>query len=1178
MKTKRLIAALLSAALTFQAPGFPAYQAFAANNAGKGTDAPITLTLPTVDSRLPALAAPGTQLPGVNSVAAMPGSFVVQTLPTAAVITAAASGNGAKANVTAAAAKTTVKAGAAANAAASAAEGKKGVSIEALKANESVQAVTNTDKPAGHDDALRTIYDKVGPHKGDKAVFSSAEGPVYHMEYHPANKLARSTPQVQKGKTPVHVLLGSGNAYGRMWSSEWAGRSVNEISENEIPGLKRVIVDSLKNKPAGDDFHFIEADLSELTDENKEKVAQKVVEYLQKHDLQAMGANSFVQGYVRWAPIVQEAIRQGNNPSILVNPFAAVNATVDKLATRVLINEQVESLKWPSISPGTIDDADILEKSVAAYREMIKDVPSGQVVVKLQTAAGKAGLRVGIGSEQELRDAVSGVIKEVKEYWGANPAMRALYIESEKNGATRILIEGMIDRLVEVDVELTVSVLESGVLDVVGFVIGNPAPGEKEKGYLFGMNGLLSAGLQKALILSATEAVVATWKKSAGLPFGNFHVEMILRGDPSEPVPSLVEINATRPIGGNGVRLTKEWHDELDLIRNGLRASLGLPQIVPAAQPQDSLLLVGVTPAVTGTVTKVVEDPSLNKVKFPDFGTGKQITKTLGGPAFLQLSEVGEKVEGADGPHAGALAAMGVRGKDAPDAVKNLLDGLKKAEYEVTKEDGTVRPQKAGEEHSASDYRALPEAKKDELGLTADARKELDNYEGAQLNWTPIFMVYMPLFAAFMNAMGGLAAIGVGRLGYTLALFVSSPFASVLSSRKSVRDVLKYTWMGRVAIWSLLVPAAVIALPAGTPLITALFALNFLDGLMVSFSHPVDIDAGGLDELAKQKGFADQMTPEVRKHYFARYSAFASKARMIYPLGLALAITALTSLALPVKWAFLAGMAGVFLVQGGRAIRSISKITPGAKLAPSESGIKAFWGEFTGGVKDIKEDRKVLGLVSLEALERSMGDVLFMVAFPMLGLFALKPILGLDDSQANLAATVLASIMSYAALKATVKARKDWKAPEKGAAEDPAYQPLYNKMLKAGLTTLSIPAAYFLIAAGTPLTIGLGIAAAIAGAVAFMFAFKPAQIGAMNMMQTAAAEHKNSTQIFGVSSAVQMLFAGAAVWALGSLFSLMSPGLAFLSVSAFFIAVGAAYLAVWPKLTTKQASQPEKKA
>jgi hypothetical protein len=335
------------------------------------------------------------------------------------------------------------------------------------------------------------------------------------------------------------------------------------------------------------------------------------------------------------------------------------------------------------------------------------------------------------------------------------------------------------------------------------------------------------------------------------------------------------------------------------------------------------------------------------------------------------------------------------------------------------------------------------------------------------------------------------------------------------------------------------------------------------------------MDAGGMDELAKQKGFAAQVSPLVRQHYGTRYSAWGAKARMIFPLGLAVAITGLTALAMPVKWAFLAGMAGVFLWQGGRAIASISRLSPGATLEKSDKSVMQ---QFKSGAKDIKDDKKVLGLVGMEALERSMGDALFMVAFPMLGLFALKPVLGLNDAQANLAATVLASIMSFAAMKASVRARRNWTAPEKGAAEDPAYRPLYGKMLQAGLTTLSIPLAYFLMTAGSPLAIGLGIAAAIAGAAAFMFAFKPAQLGAVNMMQTAAAQHKNSTQIFGVSSSVQMLFAGLAVWALGSLFSVMAPGAAFLAVAAFFIGVGALYRILWPRLSSKAPAEPQKKA
>src|SRR5581483_7105559 len=179
---------------------------------------------------------------------------------------------------------------------------------------------------------------------------------------------------------------------------------------------------------------------------------------------------------------------------------------------------------------------------------------------------------------------------------------RDIYIEPESNGPPKLLIEGKIDRVAEYDVELGISRLKDGTLDVLGFIIGNPAPGEKEKGYLFGMDGLLSRELQRKLLIAAVEAVSAVWGKFGGLPFGNFHVEYILRGNAEDPQPALVEINATRPIGGNGVRVAREWHGELNLVRNGLRAALGLPQKAPETQPQDSLLLLGITPAVTGTL------------------------------------------------------------------------------------------------------------------------------------------------------------------------------------------------------------------------------------------------------------------------------------------------------------------------------------------------------------------------------------------------------------------------------------------------------------------------------------------------------------------------------------------------------------------------------------------------
>jgi|GEM_PF-5003159 len=1210
MTVKRILAAFLGAALFLQAPGLPCYRALAADVVAPdaGGVAPVT---PSV-SAVPAggLASPtalGTSLTATALSAPSASLSASAALPQAAVASAspisvagalapsavsALSVSAPAAEPRAASVSGVPQAAAPASAPASAADAaapaaSTSANVKALSRNAAVRAAVDTGRAAGQGAALQKIYDGVGTKGADRAVFANATGPVFSVNYQPGQRLARPTPRQDDGRTPVHLLVGSGSLYGRSWSREWAKNAIEEISGKEIPGLKHVVIDDERFRPT-DGSHFIAADLLDMSEANKQDVAQKVLSYLEKNGMVAVGANTLVQGYIRMAPVIQEAVRQANNPSILVNPAAAAEATVDKLATRTIVGEQVDSLKWPAISPGAVDDPQIEEKAVQAFREVKKKTPSGKVVLKLVTGAGKAGLRAGgIATEEEMRESVRGVVKELKEYWGKNADLRDIYVESDKNGAPRLLIEGMIDRLAEVDVELSISVALDGTLDVQGFIIGNPNPGDKEKGYLFGMNGLLSAELQRALILSSIEAVAATWGRFAGLPFGNFHVEMILRGDPSDPKPALVEINGTRPIGGNGVRFAREWHSDIDLIRNGVRAALGLPQEAPSAQPQDSLLALGITPAVTGTVTKTESAPELTPARFADFGKDDAITKKAGGPVFIQASEIGEKVEGADSPHPGGLGAMVARGANAPAAVKNVLAGLDKTNYEITQENGEVRAQKGSEEHSEADYRVLPE------GLSPTAKAELDRYEEAQLRWVPIFKVYYPLFSALMNAMGGLAAIGIGRVGYTLALFVSTPFASVVAAHLPVKKVLAYTWMARVAIWAGLVPLAVLTFSAGataiplfgagfTGLQLSLFGLNFLDGLMVSFSHTVDMDAGGMDEVAKQNGFRDQMTPEIRKQYGARYLAWSSKAQYLFPLGIALAVTAAAHFAFPIKWAFLAGMAATFLFQGGRALWSINKMNSDVAMpAKTERG---YVGEFTGGLKLVAQDKKLLGLVSLETLERSIGDALFMVAFPMLGLFAVAPALHLDDAGANLASTILVSIMSFAGMKASIAARKNWKAPEKGAPDYEAFKPLFPQMLFAGATLLSLPVAYYLMTAGLA---AAGLAVAAAGAALFMTFFKKAQVGAMNMFQTAAGEHEGSTRIFGIASAVSMLGSGFVVWALESLFSHLVPGLAFVALSGFFLAVGAAYWLIWPRLATKAdapapaapaPSAPEKKA
>lgn len=549
------------------------------------------------------------------------------------------------------------------------------------------------------------IYEGVGPRGADRAAFAnSGNGPVFHVNYQPAAMSARASVPLDPARTPVHIVIGSGVGRKRDWIHAWSAAAVAKITEMEIPGLQLLVIDSEDNRPADAD-HFIAADLSDLGEKNRNEVTARVLDYAQNHGLQVAGANTFIQSNIPWAPAIQAEVRASNNPGILVNPAEAVEATIDKLATRAIVGESVPHLRLAAESPGFVDDPEIEAKAVAAFHRIVAQTPSGEVVVKLNAAAGKAGLRMrGIDSESKLRQAVREILGELK-YWEQDPGRRFTYLGSQTSGPPRLLIEGLIDRLAEVDVELVMSRLADGSIDVLGFINGNPAPGEKEKGDVLG-NGLLSEELQRALTLSAIEAVVAVWEKFGAVPFGNFHVEKILSGKPDDPRPALVEINATRPIGGFGVPIVREWHPEIDLILLGIRAALGLPLAVPTRQPQDSLVDLLITPSAGGTLTRTAVSEDLAQADLSALGTG--VTLGANGPVFLQLSKPGDAVEGSDSPHPATLGMMIARGADVPAAVKSNLQALDRVDYDIRTSAGQIRSQKAGEEHSPADYVALP--------------------------------------------------------------------------------------------------------------------------------------------------------------------------------------------------------------------------------------------------------------------------------------------------------------------------------------------------------------------------------------------------------------------------------------------------------------------------------------
>uniref|UniRef100_A0A0G4HLV8 Uncharacterized protein n=1 Tax=Chromera velia CCMP2878 TaxID=1169474 RepID=A0A0G4HLV8_9ALVE len=98
------------------------------------------------------------------------------------------------------------------------------------------------------------------------------------------------------------------------------------------------------------------------------------------------------------------------------------------------------------------------------------------------------------------------------------------------------------------------------------------------------------------------------------------------------------------------------------------------------------------------------------------------------------------------------------------------------------------------------------------------------------------------------------------RVAFNLALIFLSPLAGAFAQRASIRLMLNVTTIGRLVIWSILVPLSWWGLKwglrdqIGNPTVfAALFiTLMFLDGTQVAFANVVDIDCGGLDTLSLQ--------------------------------------------------------------------------------------------------------------------------------------------------------------------------------------------------------------------------------------------------------------------------------------------------------------------------------------
>jgi len=96
--------------------------------------------------------------------------------------------------------------------------------------------------------------------------------------------------------------------------------------------------------------------------------------------------------------------------------------------------------------------------------------------------------------------------------------------------------------------------------------------------------------------------------------------------------------------------------------------------------------------------------------------------------------------------------------------------------------------------------------------------------------------------------------------------------AGAIIDRSDIRRVLVGTTIGRGVVWGLLLPAAWVVFSSGmvvtgsaalSGMYASLLFLSFVDGSMVAFGAPVDIDNGGVDLLCRQNNI--EVTDNVRQ-------------------------------------------------------------------------------------------------------------------------------------------------------------------------------------------------------------------------------------------------------------------------------------------------------------------------
>ncbi|HVE14824.1 MAG TPA: hypothetical protein VNI01_15620, partial [Elusimicrobiota bacterium] len=460
-------------------------------------------------------------------------------------------------------------------------------------------------------------------------------------------------------------------------------------------------------------------------------------------------------------------------------------------------------------------------------------------------------------------------------------------------------------------------------------------------------------------------------------------------------------------------------------------------------------------------------------------------------------------------------------------------------------------------------------------------------YRG-QLGNKAIFSIYYPLFYAVMKLIGGTTTVGKARSGYTGALALSSPFSGVMVESLPVRRILTTAPLLRSLIWVALIPLSLFAAfsilgTAGAALATLgwiLGALMFADGLVVSFTHAVDMDGMGMELLSQEYDFP--IDNALRNEFQTAYESFGAKAQFLFPVlvSIALALVAGGTLlagagAMTAAWAAAGLMALVFGVATAWSVFNYVRIPKPEKQRAAKS-LAENWAAFKEGLLIARSLPQIGMRILFDAGEKSTWNVLRLMTIPALAMSGIAKALHHPEAWGAVYTTAIIAAAMVGTMFAAGRMKKRWAAASAGKSKYEAFRDFFPMMFKATLATALIAASYpFIAAGGLPLV--LGVAMALTGAFLFNWFFAGATLGARYMKNEAAEKAGVAGRVAGIDASIGMLVDGLVVFMLGLSHSFFSLGTALWIDVGYFLAVGLISRFIAPKALFTAEERGEKR-